>query len=111
MPGSNFHSESDNPAISKWLAEFRTKNNLTSAAAAEMMDESPFVVFRCSMSREGTGTDTDLRPDHDETTEFLGSLENHLASITGQLTVNTNGEALRSAHMLVVKNPKFNSAG
>ncbi|MSQ71107.1 MAG: hypothetical protein EXR27_07430 [Betaproteobacteria bacterium] len=109
MPGSNFHPESENPAVSKRVAGFRTGNGLTPGAPAAMMDKSLFVVRRCSISRKVTGAHTDLPFDREKTTEILGSLDNHLVPITGQLTCNANGEALRSTHLLVVKNPNCNS--
>ena len=54
-----------------------------------------------------SATARELRADRDKIQKCLGSLKNHPVPLTGQVTINENGEALRKPQILVVKDSRF----
>jgi branched-chain amino acid transport system substrate-binding protein len=108
MLGSDFYADSPVPGVAKWVAEFRANNNnMTPTAPAAMMYESLDVVRSCIVSQKVSGRPAELQADRDKIQKCLGSLKNHPVPLTGQVTINENGEALRKPQILVVKDSRF----
>ena len=108
MLGSDFYAGSTAPGVAKWVAEFQSKNNnMVPTAPAAMMYESLELVRSCIVSQKVSGKIPDLQADRDKIQKCLGAMKNHPVPLTGQVTINEHGEALRKPQILVVKDSRF----
>ena len=98
---SDYH-ESRNAEVVKWASEFQAKNKVVPQNVAALMYDTLTVVRSCVVSQRISGREADLASDRAKMQKCLGGLKDFPAPITGNVSMNANGEGVRNTQLLTV---------
>ena len=107
MLANDFHEENSDPAVIKWVQEFRTRFNAAPTNAAALMYDTMAAMRHCIVSQNVSGEAANLQGDRDKIQQCWANMKSFKAPVTGETTINADGDAVRTPVILQVKGGKF----
>lgn len=106
MVASDFHDER-NAEVAKWASDFRSKNKAPPQNAAALMYDALTLVKSCIQSQKVSGKESELQADRDKMQQCFAGLKDQPTPVTGAVSMNPSGEAIRRTQIIVVRDSKF----
>jgi branched-chain amino acid transport system substrate-binding protein len=105
MAASDFFAKNPAPKVAAWSADFEKRNGKPPSNAAALMYDTLYLMRSCIME---TGVDgKKLQSDRTKLRDCWTNMKNKDAPLTGETSINKDGDAERKPVVLVVKGDGF----
>jgi branched-chain amino acid transport system substrate-binding protein len=109
MTVNDFWTDNPDPAVAKWVAEYKQRSPTPPSNAAALMYDTLDIVRACAEKSGLSGKPDDLEKDRERMRDCFARVKDYKAPVTGSTTFNGDGDALRQPVVLVVRKGKFES--